>query len=101
MATRVDLQNVLEELLGSRNVYYQPPESLKMNYPAIVYARKTIDNSYANNSVYKQNYAYKITVIDKNPDSEIVNKISKLPTCRFDRHFKSDNLNHDVFTLYY
>lgn len=101
MSTRVDLQNVLEELLGSRNVYYQPPESLKMNYPAIVYARKTIDNSYANNSVYKQNYAYEITVIDKNPDSEIVNKVSKLPTCRFDRHFKSDNLNHDVFTLYY
>ena len=101
MATRIDLQNVLEELLGSRNVYYQPPESLKMDYPAIVYARKTIDNSYANNSVYKQNYAYEITVIDKNPDSEIVNKVSKLPTCRFDRHFKSDNLNHDVFTLYY
>ena len=101
MATRVDLQNVLEELLGSRSVYYQPPESLKMSYPAIVYSRKTIDNSYANNSVYKQNYAYEITVIDKNPDSEIVNKISKLPTCRFDRHFKSDNLNHDVFTLYY
>lgn len=101
MATRVDLQNVLEELLGSRNVYYQPPESLKMNYPAIVYTRKTIDNSYANNSVYKQNYAYEITVIDKKPDSEIVNKVSKLLTCRFDRHFKSDNLNHDVFTLYY
>ena len=101
MVTRIDLQNVLEELLGSRNVYYQPPESLKMSYPAIVYSRKTIDNSYANNSVYKQNYAYEITVIDKNPDSEIVNKVSKLPTCRFDRHFKSDNLNHDVFTLYY
>ena len=101
MATRIDLQNVLEELLGSRNVYYQPPESLKMSYPAIVYSRKTIDNSYANNSVYKQNYAYEITVIDKNPDSEIVNKVSKLSTCRFDRHFKSDNLNHDVFTLYY
>ena len=101
MATRIDLQNVLEELLGSRSVYYQPPESLKMSYPAIVYSRKTIDNSYANNSVYKQNYAYEITVIDKNPDSEIVNKVSKLPTCRFDRHFKSDNLNHDVFTLYY
>ena len=101
MATRIDLQNVLEELLGSRNVYYQPPESLKISYPAIVYSRKTIDNSYANNSVYKQNYAYEITVIDKNPDSEIVNKVSKLPTCRFDRHFKSDNLNHEVFTLYY
>ena len=101
MATRVNLQNVLEELLGSRNVYYQPPESLKMNYPAIVYARKTIDNSYANNSVYKQNYAYEITVIEKNPDSEIVNKVSKLPTCRFNRHYTSDNLNHDTFTLYF
>ena len=101
MATRVDLQNVLEELLGSRNVYYQPPESLKMNYPAIVYARKTIDNSYANNSVYKQNYAYEITVIDKNPDSEIVDKMAKFKTARFVRHMVVDNLNHDIFNIYY
>lgn len=101
MGRRLDLQAMLENLLGSRNVYYQPPASVKMNYPAIVYSRKTIDNVHANNTVYAQSTAYELTVIDKNPDSEIVTKVSQLSTCRFDRHYTADNLNHDTFTLYF
>ena len=101
MASRLKLQTELEELLGTRNVYYSPPASLKMQYPAIVYSRSDIDNAHANNSVYKQEYAYEIIVIDRNPDSEIVKKVSRLPRCRFNRHYPSDNLNHDVFTIYY
>lgn len=101
MASRLELQTKLEELLGSRNVYFQPPETQKLNYPAIVYSREPTENRYANNGVYIQSVRYSVTVIDKNPDSEIVPKISLLPMCRHDRHFKSNNLNHDVFTLYY
>lgn len=101
MADRLDLQTMLEELLGSRNVYYQPPESIKMSYPAIVYNRSDIRNTYANNSVYSQAHAYTLTVIDYDPDSGIVEKISKLPMCNFSRHFTLDNLNHDVFTIFY
>lgn len=101
MASRLKLQTELEKLLGTKNVYYSPPASLKMQYPAIVYSRSDIDNAHANNSVYKQEYAYEITVIDRNPDSEIVKKVSRLPRCRFNRHYPSDNLNHDVFTIYY
>ena len=101
MVNRPDLQTFLEELIGSRNVYFQPPESVKMSYPAIVYSRKKIVNDHANNSVYKQSFSYEITVIDKDPDSEIVRKVSMLPKCAHDRHFKSDNLNHDIFTLFY
>lgn len=101
MASRLKLQTELEELLGTKNVYYSPPASLKMQYPAIVYSRSDIDNAHANNSVYKQEYAYEITVIDRNPDSEIVKKVSRLPRCRFNRHYPSDNLNHDVFMIYY
>lgn len=101
MASRFELDALLIELLGSEEVYYQPPESVKMKYPAIVYSREEIRNTYSNNSVYKQNTAYQITVIDKDPDSEIVEKVSKLPMCRFNRHFTSDNLNHDVFILFY
>ena len=86
---------------GNRHVYFQPPESVKIKYPAIIYSRNDIDNRFANNDVYKQTYNYQVTVIDRDPDSEIVDKISKLPTCRFNRHFVSDNLNHDVFILYY
>ena len=101
MASRLQLQTELEELLGSKNVYYQPPASVKMSYPAIVYSRNDIRNDFANNDVYSQNRSYEVIVIDKNPDSEIVDRVSQLPMCRFDRHYTSDNLNHDVFTLYY
>ena len=101
MASRLQLQTELEELLGSKNVYYQPPASVKMSYPAIVYSRNEIRNDFANNDVYSQNRSYEVIVIDKNPDSEIVDRVSQLPMCRFDRHYTSDNLNHDVFTLFY
>lgn len=101
MHNRLELHEVLCNVLGSRNVYYQPPASVQMNYPAIVYSRSDINNVFANDGIYKQSYLYDITVIDADPDSEIVNDISKLPMCRFDRHFTSDKLNHDTFTLYY
>lgn len=101
MESRLKLQILLESILGNRNVYYQPPSSIRMSYPAIVYSRNNIDNSHADNSIYKQEKSYNITVIDEDPDSDIVNKISKLPRCRFDRHYTSDNLNHDSFTLYF
>lgn len=101
MSRRLELHEILCDILGSRNVYFQPPASVKMQYPAIVYSRETIRNEFADNSVYRQGTAYQVTVIDKNPDSEIVYRVSKLPTCRFNRHFTSDNLNHDVFVLYY
>lgn len=101
MGSRLELQNLLESILGSRNVYYQPPESIKIKYPAIIYSRNNIDNNFADDIVYIQNHTYQIIVIDANPDSEIVNKISKLPMCRYNRHYTSDNLNHDVFILNY
>lgn len=101
MRDRTELQTMLEDILGSRQVYYQPPASIKMSYPAIVYSRSRIHNTHANNVVYKQDGAYEIIVIDKNPDSDIVKKISLLPMCVFDRHYTADNFNHDVFTLYF
>ena len=96
---RLELHESLVKILGSRNVYYQPPESVRMKYPAIKYSRDDIQNTFANNNVYMQQYAYEITVIDEDPDSEIVDKISKLPTARFERHYTSDDLNHDIYKI--
>lgn len=101
MAGRLELQTLLETILGSRNVYYQPPSSIQMKYPAIVYSRSDIKSVMADDTVYITENAYDITVIDKNPDSNVVAQIAKLPRCRYDRHFVSDNLNHDVFTIIY
>ena len=101
MGSRIELQALLEELLGSRNVYFQPPESIRMKYPAIVYSLNNIEKFHASNEIHKQNIAYTIAYIDEDPDSENVEKISKLPYCNFDRFYTSDNLNHYIFTIYY
>jgi len=98
---RLQLNETLCKILGSRNVYFQPPESIKMKYPAIVYSLSDIENLYANNGVYLSARKYTVTVIDKDPDSLIVGAVAGLPTCRYDRHYEKDNLNHDVFTLFF
>lgn len=99
--TREELHSELVAILGSNNVYYQPPPSIFMRYPAIVYKRNDIRNKHADNLPYRQGHMYDLTVIDEDPDSEIVTRVSKLPRCRFDRHYTADELNHDVFTIYY
>lgn len=99
MGSRLELHEELCVILGTREVYFQPPSSVQMNYPAIIYSRRRINNKHANNSVYKQDDSYELTVIDPDPDSDIVRKISKLPMCSHDRHYKKDGLNHDTFTL--
>ena len=101
MSNRLDLHEMLCELLGSRNVYFQPPESVRLAYPAIIYELSNIRNKFADNRVYIQGDSYAIKVITSEPDSEIVRKVSKLPQCRYDRAYVSDNLYHTAFTLSY
>lgn len=101
MGSRLELQTLLEDILGSRNVYFQPPESVKMSYPAIVYSLDSVDNTHANDGVYNSVNRYAVTVITYDPDSDLVNKMTSLMLCRFDRHYTADNLNHYNFTLYF
>lgn len=101
MKTRLELQTKLEEILGVNHVYYQPPENLKMDYPAIRYERNDIFIRNADNIHYHSLTCYDIIVIDQNPDNEAISKIMELPYSSFDRHYKSDNLNHDVLRLYW
>lgn len=101
--TLIDKSQELQSLFMQfcSNVYYQPPESIKMSYPAIKFKRSDIRNTFANDNVYKQSHFYEITVIDYDPDSMIVEQLSQLPKIKFDRHYVFDNLHHDVFTIYY
>lgn len=101
MDRRLELHEMLCDVLGSRNVYFQPPSNVEMRYPAIVYSRNRIENTSADNAVYIQNTSYRITVIDYDPDSEIVEAVSKIPGIVYDRSYVSDNLNHDSFILFY
>jgi hypothetical protein len=102
MASRLELHDELCELLGSRCVYFQPPESIKLNYPCIVYSRSNINKLNANNALYKKTNQYEVIVIDRDPDSDISDRILEhFSMCRFDREYTSDNLNHNILTLYY
>lgn len=101
MKTREQLQSDLEELLGSRNVYYQSPPSSGMKYPAIKYNKSRIESKYADNKKYSLRTCYELIVIDKRPDNPVIKKLLELPYCSYDRPYKSDNLYHDVLTLYY
>ena len=94
------LRKVMKDVSGVENVYFQPPENLLLKYPAIVYSRSDIRNRPADDIVYSQFTFYDLTVIDKNPDSLLVYAVASLPRCKFGRHYKSDNLNHDTFTIF-
>lgn len=103
MGSRLELHEELCELLGSRNVYFQPPESLKMQYPCIRYSISGMPKINANDKVYmKTCNTYVITVIDKDPDSDISTQILEhFSMVRFDRAYTSNNLNHHTLTLNY
>ena len=102
MASRLELHEELCNLLGTRNVYFQPPESKKIEYDCIIYQRDNYHIRHANDNNYMLINRYEIECIYRDPDSTLPKKIlNYFNYCNFDRHFISDNLNHDTFNLYY
>lgn len=99
MAPRLELQELLETF--TPRVYFQPPTNVEMQFPCIVYNRDGSWPEYADNSTYKNIKRYQVTVIDRNPDSDIPDKVEELPRTRFDRWFAADQLNHYVFNLFF
>lgn len=98
---RLKFQSLLEGLLGSRNVYFQPPPNLTMKYPCIVYERDDTYVAHADDSVYHFRQRYQVTYIDQNPDSVMIDKLNSLPLSRWNRRFATSGLNHDVYVIYY
>lgn len=101
MAPRSELQALLEELLETRNVYFQPPASITLEYPCIVYRRNSLSTMHADNAPYKNKKGYQVTIVDPNPDSDIPDKVAALPLCSYNRFYTADNLNHDVYNLFF
>lgn len=101
MGSRLELHQLLIELLGNTNVYYNPPDSVKMKYPAIRYSVNNIDKKVADNAAYLIAKNYKLVVIDSKPDNAVIDKLLQLPYCSFNTHYVADNLNHDVLSIYY
>lgn len=101
MGSRQDLHTILLGILGSNNVYFQPPESIRLNYPCIIYHRRKIVSRHADNKPYLHRKAYGIILIESDPDSALPNQIADLETAQHEQFFTKDNLNHNIFSLYF
>lgn len=99
MGQRLDLHEIFLQI--TPKVYFQPPPSLQMEYPCIVYQRDSANTKFADGSPYSYTQRYQVTLIDRNPDSDILRPIALLPLTVYDRGFAANGLNHDVFILYF
>lgn len=97
---RIQLHHKLEQLLGSRNVYFQPPTGTKLQYPCIVYNLATANDVHADDKIYRRLYRYSLIYITKDPDDPKRDLIDDLPYCAFDRSVVNDNLYHFYYTIY-
>ena len=96
---RLELHDILVGILGSRNVYFQPPPSLQMKYPAIVYSWDGMQVDHADNLNYHAKKDYQVTVIDRDPDSPIPDLVGALPYCSMSTTMVVDNLHQFVYNL--
>ena len=102
MASRLSLQSELETILGSEFVYYQPPESIRLTYPCIIYRKINWHTRHADDKLYKMMPQYELIAIDKDPEADWdVKLLTNFKYIRFVRSYTADNLNHWVFELYY
>jgi hypothetical protein len=99
MAQRLLLHQLLETF--TENVYFQPPPNIQLKYPCIIYKRDFASTKFADDKPYNHTLRYLITIIDRDPDSEIPDKVAAMPMSLFNRFFTADNLNHDVYTVYF
>jgi|SRR4029077_7752382 hypothetical protein len=99
MAPRLQLHDILKSFTD--NVYFQPPENITLEYPCIIYQRDYAETKFADDIPYNNTLRYVVTVIDRDPDSVIPGKVASMPMCLYNRFFTADNLNHDVYRLFF
>ena len=77
MGQRLQLHQLLETF--TENVYFQPPTNVQLKYPCIIYKRDFADTKFADDKPYNHKMRYMITVIDRDPDSDIPSKVASMP----------------------
>lgn len=99
--TQKPFHDILCEVLGSNHCYFDPPATIHMKYPCIRYSYSNDEDRFADNRRYLKNKRYIVTIIDKDPDSKIPERLKELPYCYSDRNYAMDGLSHFVFTMFY
>lgn len=97
MATRLELHDKL--LAICEHVYYQPPETIKMVYPCIIYELERDDLIHADDYAYHRKKRYSVMIVDRNPDSSLPDIFSEAFNIGMSRHYTADNLHHFAYTI--
>ena len=101
---RLNLQAFLENVLPGEDTltaYFQKPGKTGLEYPCAMYNRDRTQVKFADNIKFFLKKRWTVTVMDRNPDSDIPDLIEALSWCELDRTFVTDGINHWVFTLHY
>lgn len=102
MKTRIELQEQLVAVLGSNQVYFQPPSNVQMKYPAIVYELSGELVNKADNKRFMAHRKYTITHIYKSISNCLMDKmLDSFMYIEFDRQLIADGLYQDVYTIYW
>lgn len=96
------LHSLLKNLPYVKQVWFQPPDDIKLVYPCIIYNWERVKDISADNMHYSSRRGYKVTIIDQTPDSVIPDIFHRnFKTASFDRSYVADGLNHWVYTLFF
>lgn len=100
MADRKDFHKKLEQAFGCK-CYFQPPETLKLTYPCVVYAFERFDTRRANNLNYIINERYKISFLHKDADNGTVKQVMrKFEKIAHVQHYITNGVYNDVYFIY-
>ena len=98
--TRLELHSALCAVLGSSNVYYQPPTGLQMKFPCIIYSKDDWAVTKADNTAYLSKWRYSVQVVSKTPDHPAIETLLAWPYADFDREYTDGNMYYDIIKIY-
>lgn len=101
--SRREFQKILESVISpyGGNVYFQPPENIKLKFPCILFEVSSMDLTHADNTLYERVIQFSVMYISKTTNEDVVDKLTALPYSWFERHFVQDGLNHYIFRIFY
>ncbi len=91
---------MLEEILGSPNVYFQAPPNTGMVYPCIVYKFVRFNIQRADNKPYLVTGRWEIHHMYKDIKNDLKEKFAlETPFCTWDKRIVSKNIYNDYYII--
>ncbi len=98
---RIELDNKFRSIPGLEHVYFQPPESVSLKYPCLIYTISANSYRYAQNNKYYTGTRYTVKLISKNPDEPLREYLEQFRYCELASFYTVNNLNHFIYNLVY